>query len=551
MDSNTSPDVRCEQCGTDLPATAAAHVWRDRVVCVGCRVQLERRRASRRRSTRTLLLTVLCCVGVAGMLIGASSLHGRLAGPSVRADPGPAAMGVPDAVAVVPAPSRLPASAPATRLAVLPTGATTAPTARNHTREELLGLPPSPTPSRPATLPTLRTLDELLRLGGGRPSGESTTPNPAVVQGCYVVELSGTVGREITGDYVRRSAAAARRAGASRLVLDIDSGGGLIGVQAEISETIAGTRDMEVVAYVRRAHSAAAIIALSCPTIVMAPGGQIGAAVPYSVATGVPEPLRAKALSALLAGQRASAERAGHSPLFVTAMADADAQVWAVDRDGNSTLSDAPAPGAWLVKRSGSVMTLTAGEARKFGLSCGTADGCDSAADWVRDRPAMRLVGSARPAPAQPAGPAVDSAAIDAAFAKIREDVARARQAEAAKAEERARRAALDNRLNELEESLYRVRALGQAAEDSLSQMQARCRREQADARADYDRTVGGQTGQLGPGTLERAESIRERRIAFLDSYHLSLQQPVKDRINFLNREQERLIDRREQLLSQ
>ncbi len=103
---------------------------------------------------------------------------------------------------------------------------------------------------------------------------------PAPASGdVMVVPIEGTVDDGMA-HLVQRAVADANATGARALVLDVDSGGGLVEAAFLIRDAI-HTAKMPVVAYVsERAYSAAALISLSAGRIVMAPGASIGAAEP-------------------------------------------------------------------------------------------------------------------------------------------------------------------------------------------------------------------------------------------------------------------------------
>ncbi|MCK5489190.1 MAG: ATP-dependent Clp protease proteolytic subunit, partial [Gemmatimonadetes bacterium] len=95
----------------------------------------------------------------------------------------------------------------------------------------------------------------------------------------YRVPVTGTVEMGLA-PFVSRALAEAAEAGASAVVLDIDTPGGRIDAAWEIIDAVRDSR-VPVHAYVnRRALSAGAMIALSAERLYMRPGSTIGAATP-------------------------------------------------------------------------------------------------------------------------------------------------------------------------------------------------------------------------------------------------------------------------------
>ncbi len=165
-----------------------------------------------------------------------------------------------------------------------------------------------------------------------------------------IVPISGTVDDGMA-HLVERSVTQANRDGARALVLDIDSGGGLVSSAFDISDAIK-TAKMPVIAYVsERAYSAAALIALNAGRIVMGPGASIGAAEPI--------PYSDKMVSALRGEFESTAQRTHHDPQLAGAMVD----------------KDMTAP----YKSTGKVLTLNSDDAVRAHLAASSAATLDGA----------------------------------------------------------------------------------------------------------------------------------------------------------------------------
>ncbi|HHU60344.1 MAG TPA: nodulation protein NfeD [Natronincola sp.] len=100
------------------------------------------------------------------------------------------------------------------------------------------------------------------------------------------------------------------------ILIEINTFGGRVDSATEIRDLLIKA-DVPVIAFVsERAWSAGALITLSAPKVVMAPGSSIGAA--------EPRPFDEKAVSALKAEFEATAERTGRNKQVAAAMVDAD-----------------------------------------------------------------------------------------------------------------------------------------------------------------------------------------------------------------------------------
>ncbi len=189
------------------------------------------------------------------------------------------------------------------------------------------------------------------------------------------IPVFGEIGVDVTADGVGKALAQARRLKVRRVVLLIDSPGGQISEQMAICDRLLAAKDLQPVALVKHAYSAAALIAMACPTIVMHPDGQIGGAVglyPPDKTNPLPRPVEEKFMSVIRARDRMVAERAGHDPLFVDAMSDISAVISMRSENGKVRLSAGEVAGVRLLKGKGSILTMTSREALAAGLSSAT-----------------------------------------------------------------------------------------------------------------------------------------------------------------------------------
>jgi membrane-bound serine protease (ClpP class) len=231
--------------------------------------------------------------------------------------------------------------------------------------------------------------------------GTLATPLRAVVssasaQGAgraVVVVLEGKID-DFERDALIRRFKEARSRGATTVILEIDTKGGLVSSALDISRFIKQQTDLRTIAFIAdEAYSAGALIAMACDEIVMRPAAAIGDCAPIVFRSdGSLETLgaaeRAKAESPVLADFRDSARRNGYDPLLAEAMVVVDRAVHLVENasglrrfvDGATykqliSSSDAiwkPVAGVSdPIDGAGSLLTVHSEEALKIGLSKG------------------------------------------------------------------------------------------------------------------------------------------------------------------------------------
>jgi hypothetical protein len=153
------------------------------------------------------------------------------------------------------------------------------------------------------------------------------------------------------------------------IVIFFDSPGGSIAELEKMEDVLAQVPpNVGKIAYVKRAYSAAAVLAMSCPQIYIKPDGVIGAAVPFQYNDeGLPEDVSAKFRSAHAARWRSYVVNAGHDELFLRGMMELNLDLFVRVRNGQVTLSTF-GPGQ-VLKQSGQILTMTAQEATDCGLT--------------------------------------------------------------------------------------------------------------------------------------------------------------------------------------
>jgi len=182
----------------------------------------------------------------------------------------------------------------------------------------------------------------------------------------YRVPVTGTVEMGLA-PFVSRVLEEAAEAGASAVVLDIDTPGGRIDAAWEIIDAVRDSR-VPVHAYVnRRALSAGAMIALSAERLYMRPGSTIGAATPV---VGEGKRASEKMVSAMRSEFRALAEERGFDPAIAEAMVDENVAV-----EG--------------ISEAGQLLTLTTSEAVELGVATAVVE------DWPALVASVGLEGAA------------------------------------------------------------------------------------------------------------------------------------------------------------
>lgn len=170
----------------------------------------------------------------------------------------------------------------------------------------------------------------------------------AAQQTVYRLDVSGTIDMGLA-PYVARAIAEAEAAGASAVLVDLDTPGGRIDAAEQIVDALRAT-DLPVYAFVNpRAYSAGAMIALAADRIYMTPGAVIGAATPVD---GQGNTASEKMVSAMRAEFRALAEARGLDPRIAEAMVDPRISIPDVVDEGE-------------------LLTLSTSEARQLGYADG------------------------------------------------------------------------------------------------------------------------------------------------------------------------------------
>ena len=197
--------------------------------------------------------------------------------------------------------------------------------------------PPAPTPGAPAAL----------ALDG--PLGDGPV---------YRVTVDGMIDTALAA-YVERALGDAEDAGASVVVLRVDTYGGLLDAADQIRKALLSSPVPTVAVIDRNAASAGALIAYANDRIVMVPGSSMGAATAVDQ-TGEYAPEKIQSYTRGL--MRATAEATGRDPRIAEAMVDENIAV----------------PG---VSEAGELLTLSADEALRLGVADAELASVDAVVD--------------------------------------------------------------------------------------------------------------------------------------------------------------------------
>lgn len=136
---------------------------------------------------------------------------------------------------------------------------------------------------------------------------------------------------------------------------------------------------VRVVAWIDLASSAAALVAMGCPEIVMRPASTVGGAVTFKIVDGRAVALEGEELERALDVGREIARRTGRDERVIRAMQTPTALSYDVDAaTGAVTLRD-DAQGEKVLGDGASILTLTSVEAKEIGVSLGTASTLEEA----------------------------------------------------------------------------------------------------------------------------------------------------------------------------
>lgn len=194
--------------------------------------------------------------------------------------------------------------------------------------------------------------------------------------------------------FIKRSILKAQEAEASMIIFELNTFGGRVDSALEITSLIGSVQWAETIAYIPSgaggtgvSWSAGALISFSCDSIYMDSGTSIGAAAPVYQSPEGMVMAEEKVVSAVRGQMAALAEKNGYSPSIALAMVDADIELYEVETEEGMRLltpdeiagiernsGTKPVQGKQ-VSAAGKLLTLTAGEMEKYGVSSATVTG--------------------------------------------------------------------------------------------------------------------------------------------------------------------------------
>jgi membrane-bound serine protease (ClpP class) len=205
----------------------------------------------------------------------------------------------------------------------------------------------------------------------------------------WIVPIRGDIDMAMA-TFVRREAGKALVAGADFIVFEIDTFGGRVDSALQITSFITSIKNARTVAWVNTGDgsmgvswSAGALIAFACSDIYMASGTSIGAAAPV---TADADSAGEKTVAAVRSQMAALAERNGYPSGIALAMVDYDVELWEVlidgrpgvltltelerlESDGSATEGAAKVERRSVISPPGKLLSLTSGEAQRYGLA--------------------------------------------------------------------------------------------------------------------------------------------------------------------------------------
>jgi len=212
----------------------------------------------------------------------------------------------------------------------------------------------------------------------------------------WIIPIQGDIEPSLTA-FVRREARKALAEGADCLIFEIDTFGGRVDSALQITSFIMSVKNARTIAWVNNSEnsmgvswSAGALIAFSCQNIFMAPGTSMGAAAPVVQGTGGEmEGAGEKSVAAVRSQMAALAEKNGYPVGLALAMVDYDVELWEVTVDGQTRaltlgeLERLEKDGSSSIERvgvispGGKLLSLSAGEALRYGLASGLVENQD------------------------------------------------------------------------------------------------------------------------------------------------------------------------------
>lgn len=250
----------------------------------------------------------------------------------------------------------------------------------------------------------------VLLTGGATVAQDAPQDAPLPV---YVIPIHGDIEPSLVV-FLRRSVNEAADAGATHIIFDVDTFGGRVDSALQITTLIGSLTEITTVAFVPvRAEgtavswSAGALISFACDAIYMAPGTSMGSAAPIIQGPdGTTQQADEKTVSAVRTQMAALAEKNGYPVSIARAMVDYDVEVIELLVDGEPlpvtadeqgrAVADAEESGSEVevgrtISAAGKLLSLTAGEMERYGVSSGVVTTTDAVLEAL-GRPGAQTV---------------------------------------------------------------------------------------------------------------------------------------------------------------
>ena len=226
---------------------------------------------------------------------------------------------------------------------------------------------------------TLRRKDihSIVRRKEPAPPKPRTKPAPTQPAGptFSALPIIGNIGTEVTAKLLQQGLNVAGVRKPDVMVLYFDSAAGSAAEMQGVLAVLRRTQGRRRVALVKRALSAAAVVAMSCKEIYMTPHGVIGDVSVFAAGPGGRlRPLPAAQRAALETLCRGAAQAGGHSALLLRGMMERDLELALAGPPGRPVVVEGGADKGKVLKPAGKLLTLTAREAVACGLARGLAE---------------------------------------------------------------------------------------------------------------------------------------------------------------------------------
>ncbi|MBL8746033.1 MAG: hypothetical protein JNK58_06720 [Phycisphaerae bacterium] len=200
------------------------------------------------------------------------------------------------------------------------------------------------------------------------------TSDDGVTKVCFI-SLEDEVGTYLNADALKKSVELVKNQNPDIVVLVINSGGGALLEVQPLSDYIHEEmkKHYRVVGWIQSAISAASMTVFNCEEIYMMREGNVGGTVAFSMQGGGAKAIDGEGLERVLKAGEEISKRGKRNPLIMRAMQVFGELSADIDENGKVTWYEGT-QGKYLVNPDDRILTLNSDNAKKFGVSLGTAD---------------------------------------------------------------------------------------------------------------------------------------------------------------------------------